>query len=408
MDSKLTCKICGKPAMTKFLSLGQMPIANAFLTREMLDRPEYKFELAVGFCENCKMSQLVNTVDKTKLFNENYAYFSSVSRTMEDHFKEFAKELTSRFLEGKRELVVEVGCNDGIMLKNFDKLRTRTLGIEPSANVAQAARDKGLDVWVEFFDEPTAKKIIEKHGKAKVVYAANVICHIEALHEFVKGVKLLLDKKGVLVFEEPYILDIFEKNSYDQIYDEHVWYFSVSALKNFFGWYGLDIFDCGRQTTHGGSMRYYVCAKGDYEISPDVAVALDEEKLKGVLGIEAYKKFADNVKKSKAMLVELVKKVKGEKKRLTGYGASSKGTVVLNYCGLTKDDIEYISDTTPGKIGTFAPGTHIPIVSDEVFHRDPPEYSLLLVWNYAAEIAAKEKDSGVKFIVHIPFARVMQ
>jgi len=407
MEKGEKCRICGKNTLKSFLSLGMMPIANAFLNKEDLDKDEFKFELVVGFCENCKMSQLMNTVDKEILFNENYAYFSSVSKTMEKHFKKFAEDLEKRFLEGNKELVIEIGCNDGIMLKNFDKDRVRRLGVEPSNNVAEISRKRGLDVITEFFNEKTAQYIVKKHGKAKIVYGANVICHIENLHDVARGIKTVLDNRGVFVFEEPYIIDIVEQNAYDQIYDEHVFYFSVTSLKNFFEKYGMTIFDCERQSVHGGSMRYYVCNKGDYEIRESVSKALQEERDKGILNFSTYERFAVNVEKSKDMLVEVIKGVKVEGKRLTGYGASSKGTIVLNYCGITKDDLDYISDITPTKIGRYAPGTHIPIVSEDVFHKNPPDYSLLLIWNYAEEIKEKEKDSGVKFIVHIPFAKVI-
>jgi len=403
---KYRCRACGSQSLEQFLSLGMMPVANAFLAKNDLGKKEFKFELSVGFCENCKMVQLIRTVDKRMLFNSNYAYFSSVSKTMEEHFKRFADELTKRFLKNN-EIVIEIGCNDGIMLKNFDRDKYKVLGVEPSGNVADAARKRGLEVISEFFNEKLAKDVLRKSGKAKVICAANVMCHIEAFHEVVKGVKTLLDKNGVLVFEDPYIVDILEKNAYDQIYDEHVFYFSVLSLRNLFGQYGMEIFDCQRQTTHGGSMRYYVCNKGDYAVDASVTKAIIEEQGKSLEKIATYQKFADNVNRSREMLVDLIKKIKSQNKRITGYAASSKGTVVLNYCSITNRDIEYISDNTPTKIGLYSPGTHIPIVSEDVFHRNPPDYALLLAWNYANEIKEKEKNTGVKFIVHIPYARVI-
>ncbi len=403
---KYECRACGSQSLEQFLSLGMMPIANAFLAKNDLNKKEFKFELAVGFCEKCKMVQLISTIDKKVLFNSNYAYFSSVSKTMEEHFKRFADELTKRFLKNN-DIIIEVGCNDGIMLKNFDRGKYKVLGVEPSNNVADAARKRGLDVVSEFFDEKFAKNILKKRGKAKVICAANVMCHIEAFHEVVKGAKILLDRKGVLVFEDPYIVDIIEKNAYDQIYDEHVFYFSVLSLSNLFRQYGMEIFDCQRQTTHGGSMRYYVCSKGDYAVDASVTKAIKEEQERGLEEIATYRKFADNVNRSREMLVELIKKIKSQNKRITGYAASSKGTVVLNYCGITSSEIDYISDNTPTKIGLYSPGTHIPIVSEDVFHKSPPDYALLLAWNYANEIKKKEKNTGVRFIVHIPYARVI-
>jgi len=405
-DIKKKCRICGGE-LTQFLSLGKQPIANAFLRKEDLKKPEYKFELAAGFCDSCKMMQLVNTVDKEKLFNEHYAYFSSVSRTMEEHFREYADELTKRFLKEQGELAIEIGCNDGIMLKDFDKNKVRLLGVEPSSNVAEVARQRGFEVITEFFDTKLAKKILNEKGTAKIIYGANVICHIDALHEVAEGVKILLSKKGVFVFEEPYVIDIMEKNAYDQIYDEHVWFFCVSSLKNFFQQHGMTIFDVQRQPTHGGSMRYYVCKKGDYEINKNVKLALEEEEKKGLLKLEIYNNFASNVEKSKKMLVQKLRELKAQGKRICGYAASSKGTVVLNYCNIGTEILEYISDNTPTKQGLFSPGKHIPIVSPDKFHENLPDYALLLAWNYADEIKKKEKQYNIKFIVHIPYARIL-
>ncbi len=380
----------------------------SFLKKENLDKPEFKFELATGFCPKCYMVQLVNVVPKEMMFNENYAYFSSVSRTMEEHFKQFSEELMDRFLrEGDNPLVIEIGCNDGIMLKNFDKTMLRPFGIEPSANVADAARKKGLEIITKFFDESLAKEIIEQKGKAKVIYAANVICHIKAQHELAKGIKLLLDDKGVFVFEEPYMADIIEKNSYDQIYDEHIFFFSITSLQNFFSMYDMEIFDARRQPTHGGSMRYYVCKKGEYKKTESRDKTLKNEELMGLKKLETYENFADNVEKSKRLLVKKLHQLKSQNKRITGYGATSKGTIVLNYCNIGPDILEYISDTTPTKQGLYSPGMHIPIISPDGFHKNPPDYALLSAWNYAEEIKEKEKDTGVKFIVHTPYTKIL-
>jgi|TARA_B100001964_G_scaffold109469_2_gene122385 methylation protein EvaC len=385
-----------------------MPIANAFLKKDDLKNPEFKFELAVGFCEKCTMVQLIDRVNKRVMFNENYAYFSSVSKTMEEHFKNFSAELNNRFLGNEENLlVVEIGCNDGIMLKNFNQEKIKSLGIEPSKNVADAAREKGLEVINNFFDESLAKEILKTKGNAKVIYAANVICHIESLHELAKGIKLLLKKDGIFVFEEPYIIDIIEKNAYDQIYDEHVFYFSATSLRNFFSMYDMEIFEVYNQSTHGGSMRYYVCNKGSYKITDSVYKCLENEEKNSLDKLETYNQFAKNVEKSKIMLVKLLKEIKSQGKSIVGYGASSKGTIVLNYCNIGNDMIEYITDTTPTKQGLYSPGMHIPIISPEEFYKNTPDYALLMVWNYAKEIKEKEKDKNVKFIVHIPYAKVI-
>ncbi len=393
--------------MKKFLSLGPQPIANAFLKKEDLSKTEYFFPLETGFCESCKMVQLIHTVPPEQMFHDNYAYFSSVSKTMEEHFLNYSQELARLFLHHPGELVLEIGCNDGIMLKNFDRNKFKVMGVEPSGNVAEAARKRGLEVLNEFFNASIAEKIRKEKGPAKVICAANVICHIEPIHEVVKGISLLLDEKGVFVFEEPYVIDILEQNAYDQIYDEHVWFFCVSSLKNLFANYGLEIFDVARQSTHGGSMRYYVCRRGAYPVGEKVIGTLAEEKSKGLLELHTYEQFARNVEKSKEMLVKMLKDLKSQGKKISGYAASSKGTVVLNYCGIGTEIIDYISDNTPTKQGLFSPGKHIPIVSPEYLHQNKPDYAVLLAWNYAREINEKEKGTGIKFIVHIPYAQVL-
>lgn len=388
----------------EFVYLGQQPIANAFLKKEDLGKNEFMFHLGAGICKECKMSQLVETIPKERLFNENYAYFSSVSQTMEKHFKKFSDELISTYLKAG-DLVVEVGSNDGIMLKNFDTNKFKVVGVEPALNVAEVSRKKGLEVISEFFDEKVANRILQEKGKAKVIYAANVINHIEPLPELAKGVVALLDGKGIFVFEDPYLVDIVENNAYDQIYDEHVWFFSVKPLSIFLEKYGLEIFDVKHQPTQGGSMRYYICKKGSYPINNRVSEALENESIKGTYSFESLKKFGKEVEKSKVMLVKKLTELKSEGKRIFGYGASAKGTVVLNYCGIGSDIIEYITDTTPTKQGLYNPGKHIPIVSPKILKEDAPDYALLLVWNYAEEIKEKEKGSGLKFIVHIPYAK---
>lgn len=397
--------------LIEFLSLGQMPIANAFLSKEKLSEPEYFFHLRVGFCKKCYMVQLIDLVPKEKLFNANYAYFSSVSKTMEYHFRDFAAEVSRKFLNDSNDLVVELGSNDGIMLKYYKKSGFRTLGIEPSANVADVARSKGIDTWSVFFNEKTARKIVEEKGKAKSVVGANVICHIPDLHSLVKGIGILLDNDGVFIFEDPYLPDILSENAYDQVYDEHVYYFSVTSLKNLFDKHGLEVFDAQRQPTHGGSNRIFVKKKGGkYSVEKELIEALSMEKEKGLQSVEPYREFAENVERSKKELYGTLKKIKADGKKICAYAASSKGTVVLNYCNVDTSLLDYVSDSTPTKQGLYMPGVHIPIVSPEMFASNPPDYALLLAWNYEKEILEKEKEyreKGGKFIIHVPYCRVV-
>lgn len=414
-ENKKICPICTTNNLIKFISFGQMPVANAFLKREDLEKPEFKYEMKVGFCENCKMVQLINIVPYEKYIvpdengRTNYAFFSSTSRVMEQHFAEVAKEIEENFLD-ENSKVLEIGSNDGIFLKAFKK--HKVLGIEPSNNVAEIAKQQGIETITEFFSEDMARRIVWGRGKFKTIFSANVILNIIDLHDLLRGVNLLLEDDGVFIFEDPYIVDILEKTSYDQIYDEHIWYFSLTALSNLLGMNNLEIFDAKRQEVHGGSMRVYVCKKGKKQKTERLIRCLEEEKEKKIDTLIPYLEFAKRVEESKKELINLLIKLKIRGEKIVGYAAASKGTIVLNYCNIGKDILDYISDSTPYKQGLYSPGKHIPIVSPEYFHQDKNiNYVLLGAWNHAKEIMEKEKDflaRGGKFIVHYPKARILE
>jgi methylation protein EvaC len=398
------CLISGAETET-FLSFGKMPIANGLL--EPKDYPnEHFFELKVGYCPESRMVQLTELVSRERMFHENYAFFSSTSRRMAEHFRRFAESVRESFFADSADpFVVEVGSNDGIMLQNFAVAGIRHLGIEPSANVAQVARDKGIDTISEFFDEAVAKKIVAERGQADAFLGANVICHIPYIQSLMSGVKLLLKPKGVMVFEDPYLGDIIEKTSYDQIYDEHAFYFSVNSVEYLVNRHELEVIDVIRQPVHGGSMRYVIGHKGARPVSENVRRQKQFELELGLHEPETYRKFAANVAQSKTELVALLEDLKRRGKRVAAYGATSKSTTVTNYCGIGPELVEYISDTTPIKQGKFSPGTHIPVVPHETFAADPPEYSLLFAWNHAEEIMAKEqryRESGGRFVLYVP------
>lgn len=411
---KKECKVCKTSNLTRFLSFGKMPVANAFLKRENLDREEFFYNMEIGFCENCKMVQLIEIVpyDKYIIPDEygktHYAFFSSTSKFMEEHFAQLAGEVEQKFLDDDSK-VLEIGSNDGIMLKAFSN-RKNILGIEPSQNVAELAISQGIETITEFFTLDLAKKLVSERGKFKSILATNVFLNIIDIHDFLKGIDVLLEDKGIFITEDPYIMDILEKNSYDQIYDEHIWYFSLSSLSNLCKMHGLEVFDAEKQWVHGGSMRVYMCKQGAYEKTTRLREYLEQEKAKKIDTLEPYLKFAENVEKSRQQLTELLLKLKSEGKKIVGYAAASKGTIVLNYCNIGKEILDYISDSTPAKQTTFSPGKHIPIVSPDVFHNDNADYALLGAWNHAKEIMGKEQDflaRGGRFIVHLPEPRIL-
>lgn len=403
------CLIC-KTAFEPFISFGPQPIANGFLTQAEVPREPF-YELRAGFCSACKMVQLADIIDREKMFHENYAFFSGTSKRMAAHFEEMARSSIAKHLGENDPFVVEIGSNDGIMLQHFATRGIRHLGVEPSANVAEVARVKGVRTVSRFFDERLAREIVAEDGQADLFLGANVFCHIPDLHSVVAGIHLLLKPKGVFLFEDPYLGDIVQNTSYDQIYDEHAFYFSVMSLSKLFADHGLEIIDVEHQEVHGGSMRYTVAHKGAHKPSPAVAAQLDKERAWGLDKAETYAKFRANVERSRDELVALLKKLNAEGKRVVGYGATSKSTTVTNYCKIGPDLIEFICDTTPIKQDKLNPGTHIPVRPPDAFHRQYPDYALLLAWNHREEILAKEqsfKAAGGKWIVYVPKVQVLE
>jgi methylation protein EvaC len=392
------------------MSFGQMPIANGFLSPAQFG-DEYFFDLEVAFCPGCGMVQLVEQVKPQKMFHENYAFFSSTSYRMAIHFKQLANFIIEHCLTSTNPFVLEIGSNDGIMLQHFAGAGFRHLGIEPSRNVAQVAINKGIHTVCRFFDEALAQEIIEEYGQVDVFLGANVMCHIPNLHSVVAGIKILLKPNGLLIFEDPYLGDIVEKTSYDQIYDEHVFYFSVKSIGHLCDQHDLEIVDVIPQGVHGGSMRYIVAHKGARTVSDAVARQLAQEEVLGLHRPETYSRLHQAIEKSRDDLMELLHDLTRQDKRVVGYGATSKSTTVINYCGINPDLVEFISDTTPIKQGKFSPGAHIPVRSYEEFMANYPDYALLFAWNHAAEIMAKEQNfrrAGGKWLVYVPRVEVLE
>lgn len=403
------CLICGK-LIQPFMSFGRMPIANGFLSKEEFTR-EYFFELRVAFCEHCGMFQLLEQPDREQMFNKNYAFFSGTSEGMKLHFKAFAEEVMRKDLKADDPFVVEIGSNDGIMLQNFARNQIRHLGIEPSANVAEVSRAKGIQTVCGFFDAELARRIVEEHGQADVFLAANVMCHIPYLHSVIEGIQVLLKPGGLVQFEDPYLGSVIEQTTYDQIYDEHVFLFSVTSIRYLFAQHGMEVVDVIPQETHGGSMRYVVARKGVRAVSPSVSFYLKKEESLGLHQPAVYDAFKKNCETSRDALVNLLSNLRSSGNRIVGYAATSKSTTIINYCGLNSDLIEFISDTTPVKQGKFSPGAHIPVRPYEEFKSRYPEYALLFAYNHAAEIMAKEKDfvaSGGRWIVYVPKVKVLK
>ena len=401
------CLICDAP-IEAFIDFGKMPLGNGFLEPGQF-ADEYFFSMQVGFCVSCGMVQLLDQPDREQMFHENYAFFSGTSRFMAKHFKVFADHVINDYL-GEDPFVVEMGSNDGIMLQNFAAAGIRHLGIEPSKNVAQVAMQRGIDTISEFFDADLARKIVAEHGQADAFLAANVMCHIPYLHSIVEGIKVLLKPEGVVMFEDPYLADVIEKTSYDQIYDEHTFLFSVTSISHLFGLFDMEVIDVEPQTTHGGSMRYIIAHRGARRVSANVTAQLGKERALGLHLTETYDRFRCNCEDSRKALMALLHELKSQGKRVVGYGATSKSTTIINYCGITPELVEFISDTTPVKQGKYSPGGHLPVLSYEEFTANYPDYALLFAWNHAQEIMEKEgafRGAGGKWISYVPKVSVI-
>ncbi len=399
----MKCRIC-QHEIRPFMSFGRMPIANGFLTPEEFDS-EYFFELKPAFCDQCYAFQIEEQPDPEMMFHDHYAFFSRTSKFMQRHFKAYADWVYSNHLKGDDLFVVEIGSNDGIMLENFANRGVRHLGVEPSANVAEEARKHGVETIVCFFGSDTAKGIVEEYGQSDALLAANVMCHIPDLNGIAEGADILLKDDGVLIFEDPYLGAMIKKTSYDQIYDEHVFIFSALSVASIFGRHGFELIDLLPQETHGGSMRYVLARKGVRGASSIVCEIVDAEKAQGLHLPETYEQFRKDCEASKARLIRLLEEEKAAGRRVVGYGATSKSTTILNYCGIGANLIEFISDTTPIKQNKCTPGMHVPVKPYEAFTEDYPDTALLLAWNHQKEIMAKEEafsSQGGKWISPIP------
>ena len=409
-DGAFNCRICGNNIKV-FMSFGKMPIANGFLLPDGF-KSEYFFELAPAFCDKCYAFQISEQPDLEKMFHDNYAFFSSTSKYMQLHFKDFAESVLKNILHETIEpFVVELGSNDGIMLRHFRGKGITHLGIEPSENVANVARKEGINTLNKFFSYELTEEIIEKYGKADVILSANVMCHIPEINSVAKAIANLLKPNGKLIFEDPYLGDMVSKISYDQIYDEHVFIFSANSVSYIFKQHGLELIDVIPQITHGGSMRYILAPIGSHHISSNVKEIIDKEFEQGLHLSSTYENFRENCEKSRDALLELLNNLRKQGRIVVGYGATSKSTTVTNYCKIGPEHINFISDTTPIKQGRFSPGMHIPVKSYEEFTKNLPEYALLFAWNHAQEIFEKEiqfKSAKGKWIRYVPNVEIIE
>jgi len=403
---QVSCRSCGERELITILSLGKTPLANALLTLEQLSQKERTFDLDLVFCPSCSLVQITETVPPEELFRE-YFYLSSFSETMLRHSEENVEELIqSRKLDGN-SLVVEIASNDGYLLQYYKRAGVPVLGIEPARNIAQTAVERGIPTICEFFDTDLAQKLVADGQRADIVHANNVLAHVPDLNGFVRGIQSLLKDSGVAVIEVPYVKDMIDRNEFDTIYHEHLCYFSLTALDHLFRRHDLVIEDVKHLDIHGGTLRIQARKQNARSTTVEEMLA-DEAAWAG--NEEFYRGFGKDVERLRVELVSLLSKLKAEGKRIAVYGASAKGSTLMNYFGLGRPLLDFVVDRSTIKQGHYTPGTHLPIYPPGMLLQEKPDYVLLLTWNFADEILQQQDEyrkQGGRFIIPIPEVRVV-
>ena len=403
------CHGCGQPGVLPILSLGSMPLANAYLRPEDAARPEPRYPLDLVRCPACALVQITEVVPPEILFRD-YLYLSSYSTTMLAHAEALVRRLVvERKLDGQ-SLAVEVASNDGYLLQHYVRAGVPVLGIEPARNVAEiAVRERGVRTLPEFFGAELGRELRRRGEAADVIHANNVLAHVADLNGFVEGFRALLKDDGVLVSESPYLDRFLEKVEFDTIYHEHLYYYSLTALSRLFRRHGLVIEDCEHLPIHGGSLRIFVRHAAVASEGPRVRALLDEEAGWGVDTAAPYARFAGKVEGIKADLVRVVRDLRARGERVAAYGAAAKGTVLLNAAGLGPEDLAFVCDKNPLKQGRLMPGVHIPIAPPSRLLEEQPGHCLMLVWNVADEVKREQAEyvrRGGRFILPIPNVRI--
>jgi 2-polyprenyl-3-methyl-5-hydroxy-6-metoxy-1,4-benzoquinol methylase len=409
-DHQLICKMCQSDKLELFLDLGDIPKVDRFLSTDELNKPELSYPLTVYLCKDCGLVQLGFIVPASELYNEHYAYESSTTKNRRENHNQLAEYICSTFNIKNDSLVVDVGSNVGVLLDGFKRQGMKVIGVDASSNIVKKANKNGIETILGFFNNDITKKIIDNSGRASVVTATNLFAHIQNYHQFIIDLKQLLEPNGIFVFQVPHFLKLVQTIEYDTIYHEHIAYFSLKPLIKFFESNEMELFDVLKTDIDGGSIRCFVANKGHFKKSSNIDKILTEENDEDIYNLERLKKFEKDVKQQKQDLNILLSKLKQDGKKIVGVGAPAKGITLINYCKIEKHTLEYITEKSPLKIGTFCPGMHIPIVTDEKLLEDKPDYALILAWNFANEIMNNLKEykkSGGKFLIPIPTPKIV-
>ncbi len=403
----MTCRFCNTELVHEFADLGFSPPSNAFLTKEQLNGPETFYPLKTLVCDQCFLVQIDEFAKHEDIFNADYVYFSSFSTSWLAHAKAYTDMMIKRFGYNGSSQVIEIASNDGYLLQYFKEQNVPVLGIEPTANTAAAAKEKGIESVVDFFGVRLAKSLAEKGTKADLLLGNNVLAHVPDINDFVGGLTILLKENGVITFEFPHLLQLIDKNQFDTIYHEHFCYLSLIAVKQIFEHHGLEIFDVEEVTTHGGSLRIFAKHAEDKSkaIEGNVPAMLEKETSFGLKELSIYTSYQQKAEKVKNDFTAFLIEAKNAGKKVAGYGAAAKGNTLLNFAGTKKDLLHFVVDASPHKQNKFLPGVHIPVFSEETIKSEKPDYIVILPWNLREEISNQLsyiKDWGGKFVVAVP------
>ena len=401
----MKCRSCNGEKFLEFISLNSQPPANAFLKESDFDK-EVLYPLDVTCCRNCFLVQLTDEsyIPRDKLFLD-YAYASSISGGLRNHFTELADKIKSEF---NPKVVVDIGSNDGVLLKPLLELGCEAIGVEPAGNLAKQANNNELTTICSYFDRDTVNKIISDNGKADIVVASNVFAHLDEYHDIIENVKRMLSEDGTYIVEVQYFADMIRDMTFDNIYHEHVLYYTLHSMINLFNKHNMTVYNVEKIPTHGGSIRAYI-SEGK---SPQQSVndLIREERENGVDNLQTLEKFNDKLQMNIKEIRELFNRLNKENKRIFGYGAPAKSSTMINSIGLNNNSVELIIEDSPLKQGLFTPGSHIPITGPEILEKETPDYLMIFAWNYADEIIKKveEKYSKMNYIIPMPELRIIQ
>jgi len=406
----MECRHCGSVLKNTFLDLGFAPPSNAYLDIDKLSSREVYYPLKVNVCEDCWLVQTEDYNEADELFTEEYAYFSSTSKSFVEHAKNYSQEIITRFNLSAQSFVMELASNDGYLLRNFVESGIPCLGVEPTTSTAEAARKLDIEVIEEFFGEATANKIINSYQQADLIIGNNVYAHVPDINDFTLGMKVCLKDNGVITLEFPHLMNLIKYNQFDTIYHEHFSYLSLHSVNAIFKSSGLKIFDVDKLNTHGGSLRVYGChAEDSRSVNESVTNLLLEETGSRLNTIETYKNFQSRAESAKDSFLEFLLMQKKNGKKVIAYGAAAKGNTLLNFAGIKTDLIQYVVDAAEAKQNKFMPGSHIPIVSPENLNSIKFDYIVILPWNLSDEIYSLLKDrvkNGTQFVTAIPELKI--